>query len=154
MNGVAAEAVEVRPLRYRDLQAVGRIERAAFGTPWPMREFAFELIKPAAICLAAVADDRLVGYLVSCRQGPLWNLRNIAVAESHRRRGVASVLLETLLAHGVIVGSHVVLEVRESERGAIALYERFGFSAVGLRPGFYGNDREDAVLMWCSPPLA
>nr|MBA2255197.1 ribosomal-protein-alanine N-acetyltransferase [Chloroflexota bacterium] len=45
------------------------------------------------------------------------------------------------------------LEVRESDLGAIALYERFGFRAVGLRPGFYGNDGEDALLMVCSPPL-
>ncbi len=145
--------VRVRQLRYRDLPAVERIERLAFGTPWPTREFAFELAKPAGISLAAVGDDGLLGYLVSCPQGPLWNLRNVAVAPGQRRRGVASALMRALVANERVAGSHIFLEVRESDLGAIALYERFGFQPVGRRPNFYWNDREDALLMWCSPPL-
>ena len=146
-------SVEVRPLRYRDLRAVGRIEQAAFGTPWPAREFAFELSKPAGICLAATVGDYLAGYLVSCRQGSLWNLRNVAVAPSYRRRGVASALLQALFARNDVAGSHVFLEVRASDGGAIALYERLGFEVFGRRPAFYADDGEDALLMWCSPPF-
>lgn len=153
MGAPAAAGVRVRRLRYRDLPAVARIERVAFGTPWQAREFAFEIAKPSGICLAAVDGDLLSGYLVSCLQGPLWNVRNLAVAPAHRRRGVASALLRALLESEAVAGSHVYLEVRESDRGAIALYERFGFRAVGRRPNFYRNDREDALLMWCSPPF-
>ena len=72
-------------------------------------------------------DDNLSGYLVSCRQGLLWNLRNIAVAEAHRRCGVGSALLRALLETELVAGSHIYLEVCESECGAIALYERLGF---------------------------
>ena len=153
MTEAAGSGVRVRRLRYRDISEVVRIERASFGTPWPAHEFAFELAKPAGICLAAVADVDLAGYLVACRQGPLWNLRNVAVAQSSRRRGVGSALLRALLEHKRLAGSHVVLEVRESEHGAIALYEQFGFYTAGRRPEFYGDDREDALLMWCSLPL-
>ena len=150
---VAAD-VQVRPLRYRDLRALGRIERAVFATPWPGREFAFEISKPSSICLAAVeADGGLSGYLVSCPQGRLWNLRNLAVAAAHRRRGVASALLRALLRTEVVASSQVYLEVRESDRGSIAFYEQFGFRTVGRRPNFYPKGREDALLMWCSPPL-
>ncbi|MCP9486719.1 MAG: GNAT family N-acetyltransferase [Gaiellaceae bacterium MAG52_C11] len=145
-------SVRIRRLRYRDLPAVGRIERAAFGTPWPAREFAFELAKPSGLCLAAVTEDGLAGYLVACPQGRLWNLRNVAVATSSRRLGVGSTLLRALLESERVAGSNVVLEVRESERGAIALYERFGFYVAGRRPEFYGDNHEDAVLMWCSSP--
>jgi len=149
---MTAAGVRVRRLRFRDVPAVGRIEREAFGTPWRAREFAFELSKPSGICLAAVVETGLAGYLVSCRQGPLWNLRNVAVAPAHRRRGAASALLRALLDAEAVAGSHVVLEVRESDRGAITLYERFGFRVVGRRPTYYGDDQEDALLMWCSPP--
>jgi len=151
VTAARAPGLRVRRLRYRDLAEAGRIERAVFGTPWRVREFAFELSKPAGMGLAAVVDEDLAGYLVSCRQGSLWNLRNLAVAPTHRRRGIASGLLETFLEHPAVAQTHVFLEVRESESGAIALYARFGFRAVGRRPGFYRDNLEDAVLMWRSP---
>ncbi len=151
--GAPAAGVRIRRLGYRDLPAVAQIERAVFRPPWSVREFAFEISKPSGICLAAIDGDDLLGYLLSCPQGPLWNLRNLAVSGRRRRRGVATALLGALLQSKAVAGSHVVLEVRESDRGAIGLYERFGFRTVGRRPDFYRNAREDALLMWCSPPF-
>jgi ribosomal-protein-alanine N-acetyltransferase len=153
MMRAPAARVRVRNLRYRDLPAVTRIERAAFGAPWRAREFAFEISKPSGICLAAVDDGGLSGYLVSCPQGPLWNVRNLAVSAPHRRRGIGSALLGALLETEAVAGRHLFLEVRETDRGAIALYERLGFRTVGRRPDFYWNDQADALLMCCSLPL-
>lgn len=153
MGAPGTTRLQLRKLRYRDLPAVVRIEQAMFRPPWGTREFAFETSKPSGVCLAAVDGDCLLGYLVSCPQGQLWNLRNIAVAAAQHRRGIASALLRAMLESKAVAHSHVVLEVRESDRGAIALYERFGFGTVGRRPGFYGDDQEDALLMWYSPPL-
>lgn len=153
MGPSGAAGMRIRELRYRDLPGVARIEQDVFRTPWRKREFAFEIAKPAGVCLAAVEDDHLSGYLVSCRQGPLWSLRNVAVAPVRHRCGLASALLGAMFEAEAVARSHVVLEVRASDSGAIALYERFGFSIVGRRPGFYGDNREDALLMWCSLPL-
>jgi ribosomal-protein-alanine N-acetyltransferase len=73
---------------------------------------------------------------------------SLATHPSFRRCGHASLLLadatEYARAHGV---GHVTLEVRPSNRSAVRLYERFGFTAIGRQPGYYDDDGEDAVVM-------
>ena len=74
---------------------------------------------------------------------------NVAVAPSQRRSGVASALLEHLLDVTRDEGQRgYTLEVRVSNLGAIKLYERFGFTARGVRRGYYTDNREDALIMW------
>jgi ribosomal-protein-alanine N-acetyltransferase len=146
-------AVQVRTLRYRDLRTVVEIERDAFGTPWPWWEFAFELSKPSSICLAAVDAEGLAGYLVCSRQDRLWHMRNVAVRPARRRRGIGSALVQALLER-IDPECGLVLEVRESDGAALAMYERFGFRPAGRRPAFYGDNREDALIMWLSRSLA
>ena len=76
------------------------------------------------------------------------NLDNIAVAPAYRRQGVAAALIETLLRRARELSlACVMLEVRQSNAPAIALYESFGFAPVGKRKGYYEKPREDAVLM-------
>jgi ribosomal-protein-alanine N-acetyltransferase len=74
------------------------------------------------------------------------------VAHDHRRAGIASRLLDSLF--DLTVGDSrrgYTLEVRVSNRAAIALYERFGFEASGIRRGYYTDNREDALIMWKDP---
>ncbi len=78
---------------------------------------------------------------------------NVAVAPALRRRGIATQLLEELF-HATEDDARrgYTLEVRVSNTSAIALYERLGFQATGLRRGYYTDNREDALIMWKDPP--
>jgi [ribosomal protein S18]-alanine N-acetyltransferase len=143
----AAAAVEIRRLIYADLPQVVAIERRAFTTPWSLAMFVLELSKPSGICLAAEVENELVGYLICSRYDTVWHVMNIAVDPDRRRRGIASALIGALFER---VGDdpQVTLEVRKSNTGALALYERFGFRSAGVRPRYYADNGEDAVIMW------
>src|SRR5205823_14450299 len=92
------ERVDFRRLELRDLNAIEAIERASYPTPWSRSMFAGELAKPSSISLGAFdADTReLLGYLIISRYVDAWHVMNVAVAPAHRRKGVASGLLERL----------------------------------------------------------
>jgi len=142
--------LEIRPLAYADLPHVIAIERRAFPTPWSLAMFVLELSKPSGICLAALEDGVLIGYLVCSRYDTVWHLMNVAVDPSMRRRRIASALLSALLER-IDDGSgsaQLTLEVRPTNRPAIALYERFGFRSAGTRPRYYQDNGEDALIMW------
>ncbi len=143
---------EIRRLTYADLPQVIAIERRAFTTPWSLAMFVLELSKPSGICLAAVRDDRIVGYLVCSRYDTIWHLMNVAVDDRLRRHGIAIALIDHLFALADQPGEQYTLEVRTSNESAIRLYERFGFHAAGRRRGYYHDNREDAVIMWRTVP--
>jgi [ribosomal protein S18]-alanine N-acetyltransferase len=148
-----AAAVEIRRLTYADLPQVVAIERRAFTTPWSLAMFVLELSKPSGVCLAADVEGELVGYLVCSRYDTVWHVMNIAVDPDRRRRGIATALLQALLEK-VGRDAPVTLEVRHSNTGAIALYERFGFRSAGVRRRYYADNGEDAVIMWRTLPQA
>src|SRR5207253_4154579 len=93
---VIQSSPEIRRLTYADLPQVIAIERRAFPTPWSLAMFVLELSKPSGICLAALRNGRIVGYLVCSRYDTVWHLMNVAVDERLRREGIATALLEHL----------------------------------------------------------
>jgi ribosomal-protein-alanine N-acetyltransferase len=137
----------VRRLAYSDLPAVISIERRSFPTPWSLAMFVLELSKPSGICLAATSGDELIGYLVCSRYDQVWHLMNVAVTPERRRGGVAGRLISKLVdeAGGKLP---FTLEVRVSNRAAIAMYEGLGFRSEGIRPRYYQDNGEDALIMW------
>jgi ribosomal-protein-alanine N-acetyltransferase len=143
--------VELRKLELRDLNAIERIERESYPTPWSRSMFAGELAKPSSLSLGAFepGGGPLVGYLVVSRYVDAWHVMNVAVDPSYRRRGIATRLLEELfeLTKGDS-GRGYTLEVRVSNLGAIGLYEHLGFERRGIRRGYYTDNREDALVMW------
>jgi [ribosomal protein S18]-alanine N-acetyltransferase len=142
--------LKIRRLTYADLPQVIAIERRAFPTPWSLAMFVLELSKSSGVCLAATRDGELAGYLVCARYDAVWHVMNIAVDPPLQRRGIASALLGALI-DAVDDGSgtpQMTLEVRPTNPGAIALYERFGFRSAGVRPRYYQDNGEDAVIMW------
>jgi [ribosomal protein S18]-alanine N-acetyltransferase len=142
-----SQELKVRRLAYSDLPAVIAIERRSFPTPWSLAMFVLELSKPSGICLAAHSGEELLGYVICSRYDQVWHLMNIAVSPDHRRDGVAAKLMRRLFedARGVLP---FTLEVRVSNHGAIEMYERFGFRSAGVRPRYYHDNGEDALIMW------
>jgi ribosomal-protein-alanine N-acetyltransferase len=140
--------LEIRRLTYADLPQIIAIERRAFPTPWSLAMFVLELSKPAGVCLAALRDGHMLGYLICSRYDTVWHIMNVAVDPDHRRRGIAAGMLTDLLRRIDGRSARFTLEVRESNAGAIELYERFGFRAAGRRRRYYQDNGEDAVVMW------
>jgi len=141
------QRLEVRRLAYSDLPAVLSVERRSFPTPWSLAMFVLELSKPSGICLAASAGDELLGYLVCSRYDQAWHLMNVAVVPERRRAGIASRLIGQLLEEA---GGQLpfTLEVRVSNLSAISMYEQLGFRSAGVRPRYYQDNGEDALIMW------
>ena len=152
-----ASKVDFRRLELRDLNAIESIERASYPTPWSRSMFAGELAKPSSISLGAFHPEtgRLLGYLIISRYVDAWHVMNVAVAPEHRRRKIASMLLEQLFEQTAGEGRRgYTLEVRVSNDVAIRLYERAGFKPRGIRRGYYTDNREDALIMWRDPEPA
>ena len=122
--------VVVRKLELRDLNAIERIERESYPTPWSRSMFAGELAKPSSVSLGAYEAEgsALVGYLVVSRYVDAWHIMNLAVDVPYRGRGLARRLLDHLFA--ATAGDAMrgyTLEVRVSNARAIHLYEAAGF---------------------------
>jgi ribosomal-protein-alanine N-acetyltransferase len=143
-----------RRLEIRDLAAIETIERRSYPTPWSRSMFAGEISKPSSICLGAFDAEthELLGYLIISRYVDAWHVMNVAVEPAHRRHGIATALLDRLFELTAEDSRRgYTLEVRVSNSEAIALYERLGFQARGIRRGYYTDNREDALIMWKDP---
>ena len=96
---------------------------------------------------SAPTQPTLLAFLVAHRIDREWELENIAVAPSVRRRGLATLLIQELFLRARENNSHsIFLEVRESNQLAQTLYEKLGFTKSGLRKGYYQSPPEDAIL--------
>ncbi|MDO5723292.1 MAG: GNAT family N-acetyltransferase [Flaviflexus sp.] len=144
----------IRRLRASDAGEMAELDREVFGKDaWPPDMFDNQFLLPWVTCLGIDAreldpeqpPDRLAACgVITC--GVESDLMTIAVREPWRRRGLATALLSALLAEAERQGAEVCfLEVRAADRGAQALYRRAGFTEVGIRRGYYGDD--DGLLM-------
>jgi len=141
--------VSVEPMTLDDLEAVHAIERASFSVPWPDDAYRNELLtNRLASYVVARAGDEIVGF------GGLWvmvdeaHITTFAVDPRWRRRGVGEWLLLGLLARAVERNAReATLEVRLSNMPARRLYEKYGFRPVGIRPRYYSDNGEDALIM-------
>ncbi|HOT24087.1 MAG TPA: ribosomal protein S18-alanine N-acetyltransferase [Thermoleophilia bacterium] len=139
----------IRPMQFTDLETVAGIEKRTFTLPWSMNVFHGQLARESSVCLVCEIDRRVAGYLLADMFVDVWHLMNLAVDGPFRRRRVAADLIEAYFAvterHGH--RGHT-LEVRASNIAAIELYRSFGFVSTGVRPRYYTDDLEDAVIMW------
>jgi ribosomal-protein-alanine N-acetyltransferase len=146
-ESLSTDGITVRSLSFSDLPQVIAIERRSFPSPWSLSMFVLELSKPSGMALAAVKDAQIIGYLICARYDEAFHVMDIAVDPDHRRQGAAGALISALIARAG-EDANYTLEVRVSNAGAITLYERHGFRAVGTRPRYYADNGEDALIMW------
>jgi ribosomal-protein-alanine N-acetyltransferase len=145
--------VVIEAMRLEDLDAVQQIELASFTTPWPSNAYRSELLtNRLASYLVARVDDRIVAY------GGMWlmvdeaHITTFAVHPAWRRQRVCERLLLAFL--DLARDRHAreaTLEVRLSNLAARRLYEKYGFRPVGLRPRYYSDNDEDALIMTTDP---
>ena len=143
----------VRPMTAEDLPAVQLIERASFTTPWPPQAYRQELeSNRLAHYLVALIGDQVVGY------GGIWlmvdeaHVTTFAVHPAYRRRRIGERMLIALLDMAKDrQAREATLEVRLSNLAARRLYEKYGFRPVGIRPRYYSDNQEDALIMTTEP---
>jgi len=141
----------IEPLAHDNIDDVLAIEEAAFTNPWTRAMYLAELENSGvSFCfLARNADRRAVGFCSFWRILDELHINNLAVLPEFRRTGIASALLEFVLQYGVALGARrATLEMRRSNDHARLLYERFGFSAAGVRTDYYSKPVEDALVLW------
>lgn len=139
----------IRQMRYGDLDEVSEIESSIFPTPWSRRVFLIEKEKESGIYIVASGDSCLMGYAGIMRFADEGHIANLAVKEQFRGSGLSLLLMHELIIIAIDFGiDYLTLEVRESNRKAIRIYELFGFEAVGLRKNYYPMSRENALVMW------
>ena len=144
----ADPAVLIREMRRTDLMAVMAIEQTSFSMPWRESTFESLLERSDADLIAAIADDRLVGYAVCWTILDQAELGNVAVDAEWRNRGVGLMLVQAALERvRRRAADECFLEVRESNRAAQSLYQKCGFRSIGRRRRYYSNPTEDALVM-------
>ncbi len=168
--------VIVRPMRLGDIEQVVQIDRLSFSTPWSANAYRFELTNRDTSHLVVLelaspvshpvqrwrwlprlfarqtAAGQLVGY------GGCWliageaHISTIAVHPDFRGQGLGELLLASMLKRAILLhGEYSVLEVRESNTTAQALYRKYEYRVVGRRRHYYRDDGEDALLMEARP---
>lgn len=146
----APQPCTVEAMRPADLDAVMEIERSSFRSPWSRQVFVEEMARDwARLDVVRDADTGAVtafaNYWLVCDEV---HILNLATHPQVRRSGHGS----RLLAHIVDFArreacNQITLEVRRSNTQALRLYRRFAFRAIGVRPNYYAEDQEDAIVM-------
>lgn len=143
----------IRPMSLDDLEQVLAIDERSFAAPWPERSYRFELTQnPVATLFVAELplelEPKVIGFVGLWELVDEGHISTLAVAPEHRRQGVAESLLIKSLRFFAGRGVETVsLEVRRSNKAAQGLYAKFGFEVVGVRSGYYRDNKEDALVM-------
>ena len=149
-------ALTIAKMSVDDLPQVLSIEKKSFPAPWSKNMFLQELESFSSRCLVARCGGRagaeVAGYVIFLLVAGEVHLHNLAVRPDLRRCGVAGELMKALFSHARAEGAgSATLEVRPSGMAAIKLYEKFGFVVKGIRPLYYSDTGEDALIMWAEP---
>lgn len=146
--------IEIVPMRLRHIPEVARLEETCFSSPWSAATLRDGLGNPQWVFYVALrtppespGKEQVAGYGgMLCAAGDCY-IANIAVFPECRRQGAATALLLRLIDKARELGGEFVsLEVRESNVGAMALYEKLGFRRAGLRKNYYEKPRENALI--------
>ena len=149
---VEEPAIRFRRMRPEDLDRIVEIEKDGFRHPWSAELLRRELGHAWSTILLAVEETRgaegILGFIVFWLVHDEVHVLNIAVALEARRRGVGRALMEEAAAYGRRRSAQIAtLEVRRSNTPAITLYRALGYRQVGIRPNYYTDEGEDAIVM-------
>ena len=145
--------VAVGPMGLDDLPAIQVIERAAFSAPWPANAYRTELeTNKLAHYLVVRVGDEIAGFAGLWLMVDEAHVTTFAIAPAWRRNHLAERLLVAILDIALDRrATEATLEVRLSNLPARRLYEKFGFRPVGIRPRYYSDNNEDALIMTTEP---
>ena len=140
--------IEIKKMTEAHVTQIAQIEKLCFSDPWSEKSVASELNNRLSLWLVALDGDTVAGYVGSQSVLDEADMMNIAVHPDYRRQGIGRnlvlALADALKEKGI---RGLMLEVRASNAPAIALYEQLGFRQVGMRPNYYRNPKENALIL-------
>lgn len=141
--------LQIVDLCREDLEQICKIEMESFSMPWSRKSFEELLDNPQAVYVVAKEGNKVLGYCGAFVILDEADINQVAVDQEFRSRGIGGEMMKVLLEKLKQSGAKAVtLEVRKSNRTAIALYENLGFITEGIRKNFYEKPVEDALIMW------
>ena len=141
--------IVLRTMTEEDIPYVARMEETVFPDPWSEKVYRETFALPDTRYVAAELDGRIVGAAGVRNIAGTGEITNVMVLPGFRRKGIAGMMMKELLEMGKMLGAkEFTLEVRAGNKAAIRLYENLGFVSEGIRPGFYRNPPEDAIIYW------
>jgi len=146
----------LRPMRLEDVPVVAAIDQISFSTPWSESTYRQELRENTAAYLYVAEKKQkqsktaeIIGYVGFWFIVDEAHISTLAVHPYWRRQGIAQLILAYALEQANRLGAELAtLEVRESNKAAIELYQKFGFELKGRRNGYYRDNDEDALIMF------
>lgn len=140
----------IRKMTLDDMDQIMLLEETCFSVPWSRESFIAELSKNMlAHYLVIEIEDTIVAY------GGVWyvmnegHITNVAVHPDHRKKGLGKKIVSAMIVNAKNSAiEQMTLEVRRSNEAAIALYTNLGFETAGIRPKYYTDNNEDALIMW------
>jgi ribosomal-protein-alanine N-acetyltransferase len=144
-----SSACRFRPMQSSDLGQVLQLERASYDFPWSEGIFR-DCLRNHYVCQVAELDNQIIAYAVMQLGVDECHLLNVCVANDHRNRGIGRQIIQRVFAIARRRDMHsAFLEVRQSNIGALHLYDSMGFNEVGIRSGYYPakDGREDAIVL-------
>lgn len=140
--------IRLEQMKSAHVAQIAQLEKLCFSDPWSENSVASELDNPLSLWLVALDGETVAGYVGSQSVLDGADMMNVAVHPDYRRKGIARELVTGLINALVEKGvKSLALEVRVSNAPAISLYEQMGFQQVGLRPNYYRNPKENALIM-------
>ncbi|MDN4594570.1 ribosomal protein S18-alanine N-acetyltransferase [Polycladomyces subterraneus] len=142
--------IAFRPMKMADLPMIMEVERASFPTPWPKEAFVNELLhSPFAHYTVVTVDGEIAGYCGMWIVVDEAHITNIAIHPKYRGKKLGQATLAYMKRLARLLGADkMTLEVRVSNHVAQHVYRKLGFEAKGIRPRYYSDNQEDALIMW------
>lgn len=136
--------MEIKPFEKKHLDDVYKIEKICFSSPWSREDLEKQIDTETSCFLVAEIDGKAVGYMGLQIFSGEGYVTNVAVLPDYRGQGIAQALIARQMKNDM---EFITLEVRESNTPAISLYTKMGFENMGIRPNFYSNPTENAIIM-------
>ena len=135
-------------MRRDDCSSVAAIDRECFPEAWSEASFYDGMRQPQYSFLVAEIEGNIIGYISMMHTFQEGEITRVALLPEYRQQGQGSLLVESMLRWAEQLGLHnIFLEVRRSNRGARALYEKYQFQVIGERKDYYKQPTEDALIM-------
>ncbi|MDO5397330.1 MAG: ribosomal protein S18-alanine N-acetyltransferase [bacterium] len=140
--------ITINRLKKNDPPQLAELDKRCFAIPWSEKAFEDEVNNKLAHYFIARDGGKIVGYAgfwEVCGEG---DITNIAVDAEYRRQHIGSMLIKALIKEAADMNTELLtLEVRRSNIAAQGLYKKYGFKEIGIRKGYYSDNREDALIM-------
>jgi [ribosomal protein S18]-alanine N-acetyltransferase len=147
--------IVIQRMQNDDIETVADLDKQCFPTPWTAAAYYTEVQNPSAYYVVARNENRIVGYAGMWLIMDEAHITTIGVAPELRGRKIGERVLVHILEEATHRGiRRATLEVRRHNLIAQGLYEKYGFKVVAVRKGYYGNNNEDALVMWTEDMLS